>query len=198
MTSDGLDRALGVAGTLGGLLWAAIPLVAALAFHGVEAGAVGLSGLGALGALFQLAGLSVLGMFAGSVGLYRRFPATAERWGRRGAVIAAAGFVLLLPGSVLPSGRLPPVVGELVPLVFFTGLLAVGLGSLGVGVAAHRSGTWPRGLAPGFGLAMPVGGAVGGLAALWGAGNLALVLGLVVPYGLAWVALGAAIASRRV
>ncbi|MDZ7702118.1 MAG: hypothetical protein U5J98_08675 [Halobacteriales archaeon] len=198
MSSDGLDRALGLAGAVGGLVWAGIPVVGALAFYGVEAGAVGLSSLGPPGALFQFAGLSVVGMLAGTVGLYRRFPATAERWGRRGAVIAGAGFVLLLPGSLFPSGRLPSDVAQLVPLVFFAGLLAVAIGSLGAGLAARRSGAWPAGLAAGFGLAMPVGAAVGGLLAQSGGGNLAFVLGLVVPYGIAWIALGGAIAARRV
>lgn len=198
MISERIDRALGLAGALGGLLWAAVPATAAVAFYGIELGALDLSSLAPVGALFAFAGLAVVGMLAGTVGVYRRFPATAARWGRRGSVIAGAGFVLLLPASVIPSGRLPPELAGIVPLVFFAGLFAVALGSLGVGVAARRAGNWPPGLATSVGLAMPVGAAVGGLVAVAGGGNLPFVLGLVVPYGLAWAALGTAIAVGRV
>lgn len=189
------DRLLGLAGAAGGLLWAAVPVAAAVAFFGIGSGSVGLGGLAALGGLFRFAGLSVVGMLAGSVGLYRAFRGSDDRLGRRGATVAVLGFVLLLPGSVVPSGRLPADLAAAVPLAFFAGLALVAAGSLAVGLAGRRSGLLPGGLAGGFGAAMPVGGALGGAAALAGAGNLVFVLGLMAPYGLAWAALGGYLAQ---
>lgn len=188
------DWLLGLAGAAGGLLWGAVPVAAAVAFYGVGTGSVGLGGLAALGGLFRFAGLSVVGLLAGAAGLYRTFRRAGDRLGRRGAAVLLVGFVLLLPGSVVPSGVLPADLGAAVPLVFFAGLSLVAIGSLASGLAGRRSAVLPAGLAGGFGAAMPVGGALGGVAALAGAGNLAFVLGLMAPYGLAWVALGASLA----
>lgn len=187
-------RLLGGAGTLGGLLWAALPVAAALAFYGVEARTLGLGGLAGLGALFQVAGLSVVGLLLGAAGLRRFLRGSPARGERAGPVVIAAGFALLLPGSVVPSGWYPPALEPAVPLVFFAGLATAAAGSLVLGVAARRTGALPPGLAVAFGASMPVGTAVGGAVAITGVGNLALVLGMMVPYGLVWVALGVVIA----
>lgn len=183
-------RLLGAAGALGGLLWAALPVGAALAFYGVESGLVGVGGLLRVGALFEFAGAPVVLMLAGVAGVHRRCRRVYGRAGRVGAAVAAVGFVLLLPGSVVPSGSLPDGLSGVVPLVFFAGLILVALGSAVLGVAALRAGVLPPGLAVPYAVAMPSGAAVGAVAALAGAGNIAFVLGLMVPYGLAWVALG--------
>lgn len=197
MTSEPLDRALGLAGAVGGLIWAAIPTVAAVAIYGLEGGVIGLDRLAQLGALLQFAGLSVVGMLAGTVGLYRRFSRRGDRLGRIATAVTGLGFALLLPGSVVPTGRLPAMLGDLVPLVFFAGLATIGVGSLGVGLVARRERAWPRGLPEGFGLALPIGAAIGGLFALLGAGTIAFVLGLMVPYGVGWIWLGLVLARER-
>lgn len=189
-------RVAGLAGAIGGGLWAALPVVAALAFSGVEAGRLGLAGLALLGGLFQFAGLSVVGMLAGVVGLHRRYDGELDRLGRLGTRAIGVGFALLLPGSVVPSGWVPASLAALVPLAFFVGLGAVAVGSLTFGLAARRRGIWPPWLAFWFSFAMPVGAAVGWLVAMAGVGNLALVLGLLTPYGLAWVIVGVALVRR--
>lgn len=114
-----VDRVLGLAGASGGLLWASLPVAATLAFAGVELGQLGVGGLLAVGTLFQFAGLSVVGLLAGTVGLHRRFGPRLGRRGRVGIGLTGVGFGLLLPGSVVPSGSLPAAVDAFVPLVFF-------------------------------------------------------------------------------
>lgn len=197
MTPEPRDRSLGLAGAVGGLIWAAIPTVAAVAIHGIEGGVIGLDRLAQLGALLPFAGLSVVGMLAGTVGLYRRFSRRGDRPGRIGSAVTGLGFALLLPGSVVPTGRLPAMLGDLVPIGFFAGLVIIGVGSLGVGLAARRERDWPRGLPEGFGLALPIGAAIGGLFAILGAGRVVFVLGLMVPYGVAWIWLGLVLARGR-
>lgn len=186
----GVVRLLAAAGAFGGLLWAAIPIVAAVTFYGLEAGLTGLGSLARLGSLFLLAPVAVVCLLAGAVGLGWRFRASSLRLGRVGSGTMVLGFVLLLPASVVPSGTWPSRLGSLVPLVFFAGLAVIAAGSLGFGVAARRSGALPDWLAIGFAAAMPVGFVVGAAVAVAVAGNLALVLGLTVPYGLAWAVLG--------
>lgn len=185
-----VDRVLGLAGALGGLLWAALPVAAAVAFAGVELGRFGVGGLLAVGALFRFAGLSVVGLLAGTVALRRRFGPRLGRPGQVGIGLTGVGFGLLLPGSVVPSGSLPASLASLVPIGFFVGLGATALGSLTVGLIARRQGIWPSWLALWYALAMPIGAGAGGLFAASGAGNLPLVIGLMVPYGLAWIVLG--------
>lgn len=189
-----LDRLLGLAGAVGGLLWAAIPVSAAVAFVGVEAGGLDLGALAAVGALFRFAGLSVVALLAGAIGLYRHAVDWPAGPGRPAAAVVIVGIVLLLPGSTVPSGWLPEHVSALVPPVFFAGLALIAAGSLLVGVVGWRTGGLPAWHAAWFGAAMPVGAVAGGSIALAGGGTLALVLGLLAPYGLAWVGLGSYLA----
>lgn len=182
-------------GAVGGLLWAIVPVLAAVAFYGIETGGLGVGTLGGLGVLFQFFGVAVVFMLLGVVGIHLSL---GDRYGRSGTVgagVSILGFLLLLPGSVVPSGSLPASVAGVVPLLFFAGLLAIAVGSALLGIDTRRTGALPATLAVSYGAAMPVGFVVGGSAAVTGAGNLPLVLGLMVPYGFAWTAVGASIAT---
>lgn len=185
-----LVRVLGVVGLFGGLLWAGIPLVAVLAFYSVEIGLDRMGILLRLGALFQFAGLSVIFMLGGVVGVNLRFRATYGSLGRLGASLSTVGFVLLLPGSVVPSGILPVSLSGIIRYIFFSGMATIALGSALLGVAMRRSGVLPSWLAVAYAASIPAGVAVGGIVTIAGAGNLALVLGMTVPFGCTWIVLG--------
>lgn len=185
-----LDRLLLAAGVLGGLLWATIPVLAAVTFYRVEVGVAGLGELAGLGSLILLAPVAVVGLLAGTVGLRRWCRDSVGPLARAGTAAMVVGILLLLPGSVVPSGTWPPSLERLVPPVFFAGLVVLAAGSLTFGLGVRRPGALPGWLAAGVATAMPAGVAVGAVAAVAGGGTLALVLGLMVPYGVAWMALG--------
>lgn len=183
-------RILGVLGAVGGLLWLSLPVTAALTFYGVETGFAAFGALSRLGVLFQFAGASVVFMLAGLLGVHLRYRSGYGRSGGLGAGVSALGFVLLLPGSVVPSDWVPAPLAGVVPLVFFAGLFVLALGSLALGLAAYRTDVLPAWLAVAYAVAMPGGAGIGAVAAVSGGGTLAFVLGCMVPYGLAWVVLG--------
>lgn len=185
-----LVRLLGVVGSIGGLLWAGIPIVAALAFWSVEVGLGGMGALRRLGVLFQFAGLSVIFMLGGVAGVHLRFRGLYGALGRLGAGVSTVGFVLLLPGSVVPSGAVPASLSNSIPYIFFSGLVTIALGSVLLGVAMRRSDVFQSWLPVAYATAIPAGGGVGGIGTILGAGNIALVLGLMVPFGCTWIVLG--------
>lgn len=195
MVTDRVTRLLGVAGAVGGLGWAALPVVAALAFYGIDAGAFATRALAGLGALFTFAAVPVALLLVGVVGLHRALAPSYGRLGSVGTTTAVVGLLLLMPAGVVPRGSLPTSLAALVPLGFFVGLVALTVGSGLVGYAGRRSATLPAWLGLAYAAAMPVGFLLGLLGVAAGAGNLALVLGLLLPYGLAWVAMGAYLAT---
>lgn len=195
LRSDPIVRLLGAAGAFGGFIWAGVMLAAGLTFFGIDLGVFGFGELVELGALFTVIGLAVPLMLGGAVGVHRFAKPTYGEPGRIGSYLSTLGFLLLLPGSLVPSGALPGLT-RYTPVVFFAGLIAVAIGSAVVGFALRRSGVLPGVLSTAYGVAMPGGAALGGIVALAGVGNIAFVLGLTVPYGVSWVALGGYLAFR--
>lgn len=194
-TEGWVIRVLGLAGAVGGLLWTIVMVAAGVTFLGIDLGLLGVRNLIAIGALFRVVGLAVPLMLGGVIGLHLFAREVYGDLGRVGTFLVAIGFVLLLPGSLVPSGSLPGL-SRFIPFVFFAGLIAIAIGSAVVGYAAVRSQRLPSVLAIFHGVAMPGGGLLGAVLAVAGAGNIAFVLGFSVPYGLSWIAVGAFLATR--
>ena len=168
--SRGRTRRNAVLAAGGGLGWAAVP-----ALDGVGADYADLAVL-----VPVLLGFGVLELRAGAHAL-------PDRRGRLGTLLAGGGLALLLLAAVLRATVAIPVVGAfLVGLPAVAGLVVCWLGSVLLAVSLYERGVVDGPLALAFGLAMPASPLVD--AAI--APALGFGVGL---YGLAWVALAAAL-----
>lgn len=179
---EGRTRWLSGAGVVGGLIWAFAPVGVVVAITGWDVPVVRSVAGGFLG----LVGVSVFLMGAGVIGLHRFATGRYGRLGRYGAGIMGLGLLLLLPGSVFPSGFLPVSISSRIPVVFFAGLFVLAIGSLLVGVSAWRTNTIPAPAALFLAAALPAGLVVGGVVMVITGQPIALAAGLMIPFGLAW------------
>ncbi len=179
---DRRTRWLSGAGVIGGLIWAFAPVGVVFAIAGWNVPVVrSLAGL-----FLSVVGVSVFLLGAGVVGLHRFCAGRHGRFGRYGVSITVLGLVLLLPGSVFPSGFLPVSISSRIPLVFFIGLFVLAFGSLLVGVSTWRTDTVPALPALFLAAALPGGVLVGGAITVITGQPIALAAGLMIPFGLAW------------
>ena len=181
--SSALIRWGGLAAMVGGALWVIATLIHASKPRGciaAECASRPMRETGALGGILTL--LSVLLLAAGAAGLLTlvRSGGRFGRTGKAGAVIGAVGAALLVISGLIQAlffgGDFP-----LMPYFVVPGLLALVAGFLLVGIAILRSGVLPRWVA--------VLVIVGALAMLVANEQTARVL-LMIPFGVAWVAVG--------
>jgi hypothetical protein len=180
MSSSALIRWGGLAAMLGGTLWTIATVAHASKPRGciaAECASRPMRESGALDGILTL--LSVLLFAAGLVALVR----SAGRFGRTGkagAVIGAGGAAVLVIATLIQAiffgGDFP-----LMPYFVVPGLLAAVVGFLLAGIAILRSGVLPR-----WGAVLVI---VGALAMLGANEQTARVL-LMLPFGVAWVAVG--------
>ena len=180
MSSSALIRWGGLAAMLGGTLWTIATVAHASKPRGciaAECASRPMRESGALDGILTL--LSVLLFAAGLVALVR----SAGRFGRTGkagAVIGAGGAAVLVIATLIQAtffgGDFP-----LMPYFVVPGLLAAVVGFLLAGIAILRSRVLPRWVA--------VLVIVGALAMLGANEQTARVL-LMIPFGVAWVAVG--------
>jgi hypothetical protein len=183
MSSSALIRWGGLAAMLGGTLWSIATVVHASKPRGciaAECATRPMRESDALDSILTL--LSVLLFAVGAAGLVAlvRSAGRFGRTGNAGAVIGAGGAAVLVIATLIQAiffgGDLP-----LMPYFVVPGLLAAVVGFLLASIAILRSGVLPRWVAV---LVM-----VGALAMLGANEQTARVL-LMIPFGVAWVAVG--------
>jgi hypothetical protein len=183
MSSSALIRWGGLAAMLGGTLWSIATVVHASKPRGciaAECATRPMRESGALDGILTL--LSVLLFAVGAAGLVAlvRSAGRFGRTGNAGAVIGAGGSAVLVIATLIQAiffgDDLP-----LMPYFVVPGLLAAVVGFLLAGIAILRSGVLPRWVA--------VLVIVGALAMLGANEQTARVL-LMIPFGVAWVAVG--------
>ncbi len=183
MPSSALIRWGGLAAMLGGTLWVIGTLIHASKPRGCIAEECAFRPMresGALDGILTL--LSVLLLAVGAAGLLVlvRRSGRFGKMGKAGVVIAAAGVALLVIVSLIQSvvfgGDFP-----LMPYFVIPGLLALVVGFVLVGIAILSAGVLPRWVAVLI--------IVGALAMLGANEQTARVL-LMIPFGVAWVAVG--------
>ena len=183
MSSSVLIRWSGLSAMLGGTLWTIASVAHASKPRGCIAAECASRPMRESGAFVGILSLlSVLLIAAGVVGLVvlARRSGRFGRTGSAGVVVGAVGAVVLVIATLVQAiffgGDFP-----LMPYFVVPGLLAAVVGLLLAGIAILRSGVLPRWVA--------VLGIVGALAMLGANEQTARVL-LMIPFGVAWVAVG--------
>ncbi len=183
MTSSSFVRWSGLAAMLGGLLWVIATIIHAAKPRGCIAEECAFRPMresGALDGILTL--LSVLLLAVGAVGLVIlvRSAGRFRKAGKAGVFIGVVGAALLVIASLIQAIFFG---GDflLMPYFVIPGLLALVVGFLLLGIAILRAGVLPRWVAVLI--------IVGALAMLGANEQTARVL-LMIPFGLAWVAVG--------
>lgn len=186
-------------GTVGGALWALMPLAFGLAaVDHVEPGT--LTGVAAAAAQWIFLVLPPLLMLAGLLALRRTMGPDAGRVGLVGMVLVALGFAAMAAGNGIEVASITTGGEEVAAghAMFLIGFLVSVVGSLLLGIVVFRR--LGNGLARAGGLvltlALPLGIALGMLGSLVGPENDAwFFAAIAVPTGVAWVLLGRALAT---
>jgi hypothetical protein len=176
----------GLAGMLGGLLWAVTPL------RDVVFGGGGTSDHPVFRPYNAVLVVVAVLLIMGLVSLHARYKETYRRLGRAGVVLAFGGYALVLAGSI-PAVLLDPddsfgLIRAGQDLGFFGALLAA-VGAVFLGIALWRTQAAPRLAALLLIVTLPVGFA--GIFAISSIGLVSIAgLAMTGPYGAAWMILG--------
>ena len=186
----------GLAGLVGGLLWALWPLGTPMFFETLwTTGEIDLRGR--LYGLVATAALALL--VVGLVSLHRLHRGRYGRIGVAGFVLSLGALVLMLPGLAMDALAYGTQLSELGHMAFLIGFLGLLLGSIPLGFAIRRAGVLPhaRWVSPLLAVAIPLGIAamIVGESVAPRADDLWFWIAIATPYGLCWVVLGSELRS---